>query len=100
MMLVAFWALAEGLLVRIPGITPRLIDAAQSDWNARGFLAMLRGSFCGVPYKLFAYAAALTGLRCPACSCCLWRRDCHVSLWWHLFPDCWANTGRFCASLW
>lgn len=51
-----------GILPHIPGISAKLIAAAQADWQNRGFIAMLAGSFSGVPYKLYAHAAALNGM--------------------------------------
>lgn len=49
------------ILDHIPGIGSRLITSAASAYAVKGMPAMLWGSFQGVPYKLYAYSAALTG---------------------------------------
>lgn len=56
------WALADAaghraVLARIPGIDDALIAAASADYAAAGWRAALRGSFSGVPFKLYAHAA-------------------------------------------
>lgn len=45
------------MLVMLPGIDQALIDEVQRDWQVNGALGMFVGSFSGVPYKLYAYAA-------------------------------------------
>jgi uncharacterized membrane protein YdjX (TVP38/TMEM64 family) len=50
------------VLASLPGISDRLIDHALGGWQSGGWRAMLAGSFSGVPYKLYAYAAALSGV--------------------------------------
>lgn len=45
----------------VPGIGPATIDRAAHDYAAGGAWAMLRGSFGGVPYKLYAHAAGIGG---------------------------------------
>lgn len=51
-------------LVTIPGIGPHLLAEAGAAYARDGTKAMLAGSFGGVPYKLYAYAASTqrTGL--------------------------------------
>lgn len=56
---------SRAVLERIPGISPRLIEAATVEWSANSFAAMLRGSFSGTPYKLYAHAAGLAGTPPP-----------------------------------
>lgn len=56
------WALADAaghraVLVRIPGIDDALLAVASADYAAAGWRAALRGSFSGVPFKLYAHAA-------------------------------------------
>jgi membrane protein YqaA with SNARE-associated domain len=45
------------MLVMLPGIDQALVEEVQGDWQANGALGMFVGSFSGVPYKLYAYAA-------------------------------------------
>lgn len=45
----------------LPGISPTLIDRAQSSLQADGLTALFAGALGGVPYKLFAWAAAQNG---------------------------------------
>lgn len=45
------------LMVMLPGIDQALVDEVQIDWQVNGTLGMFVGSFSGVPYKLYAYAA-------------------------------------------
>lgn len=47
----------RAVLARIPGIDDGLIAAASADYAAAGWRAALRGSFSGVPFKLYAHAA-------------------------------------------
>jgi membrane protein YqaA with SNARE-associated domain len=51
-------------LLAIPGIGPHLLAQAGGVYAQDGVNAMLAGSFSGVPYKLYAYAAGMrqTGL--------------------------------------
>lgn len=46
---------------RLPGITPSLIDSAAGSLRAEGLPALFAGALGGVPYKLFAWAAAQNG---------------------------------------
>lgn len=43
--------------VMLPAIDEALIDEVRADWQTNGALGMFVGSFSGVPYKLYAYAA-------------------------------------------
>ncbi len=52
---------ARAAMAALPAITPALIDGTAAHWRTDGFAAMLAGSFSGVPYKLFALAAAGDG---------------------------------------
>lgn len=59
-------AMVHDALVHVPGISEGLLVGATRDWQAKGGLAMLTGSFAGVPYKLYAHAAALGHLPAAA----------------------------------
>jgi membrane protein YqaA with SNARE-associated domain len=50
---------SRAMIESLPGIDPGLLDQAGADWRAGGTWAMLRGSFGGMPYKLYAYAAGV-----------------------------------------
>lgn len=52
---------SRAAILSLPGITPALFDSASADWHAHGFLAMTMGAFEGVPYKIYAHAAGLSG---------------------------------------
>lgn len=52
---------SRAVLESLPGISPALYDSAAADWREGGVLAMLAGSFQGVPYKLYAHAAGIGG---------------------------------------
>lgn len=59
------WAMSDpagsrAAIEAVPGISTALFDDAASDYARGGWLAMLAGSFSGVPYKLYAHAAAVT----------------------------------------
>lgn len=43
----------------LPGIDSALLDGAGAEWREGGTWAMMRGSFGGTPYKLYAYAAGI-----------------------------------------
>lgn len=62
---VLFWAShdpagAAATMTTLPGIDPALISEAASRY-ARGFDAVLAGSFSGIPFKLFALEASKQG---------------------------------------
>ncbi|MDJ0642951.1 MAG: hypothetical protein QNJ15_09045 [Erythrobacter sp.] len=48
---------ARAILDVVPGISVDLIDATVGQWRSDGSLAMVAGSFSGIPYKLYAFAA-------------------------------------------
>ena len=50
-------------LIAVPAIDEALVAQIGADWDAGGAFAMMIGSFSGVPYKLYAFAAGLTGER-------------------------------------
>lgn len=56
-----FPAASRAAIESLPGIGDALIDHAVADWHHGGAGAMFAGSFAGVPYKLYAYAAGLEG---------------------------------------
>jgi len=65
-LIVKVWASADPeayrtVLEHIPGISPGLISRAVSAYAGDPAGAMLLGSFKGIPYKLYAYAAGLSG---------------------------------------
>jgi len=41
----------------IPAIDEALVEQVRLDWQTNGALGMFLGSFSGVPYKIYAYAA-------------------------------------------
>lgn len=45
----------------LPGIGPALFDGAAVAWREGGVWEMLKGSFRGEPYKLYAHAAGVSG---------------------------------------
>ena len=51
------------VLIAVPAIDEALVAQVEADWDARGALGMMIGSFSGVPYKLYAFAAGLAGER-------------------------------------
>ena len=63
---IAFWAglwpkdVIE-LVLATPAIDAELLAQVWEDWQARGAIGMLIGSFSGVPYKLYALAAGSAG---------------------------------------
>ena len=46
------------LIAALPAIDHALMRDAANDFSKGGYLAMAKGSFSGIPYKLYAYAAA------------------------------------------
>lgn len=44
-------------MIAIPAIDEGLVEKVRLDWQANGALGMFLGSFSGVPYKIYAYAA-------------------------------------------
>ncbi|HEV2747634.1 MAG TPA: hypothetical protein VGW34_10090 [Allosphingosinicella sp.] len=60
------WAAADpagaaGAIAALPGIDPAMIERTASRFAKDGYTAMLVGSLTGIPYKLFALAAAEHG---------------------------------------
>ncbi|MEL7198113.1 MAG: hypothetical protein AAGL10_07335 [Pseudomonadota bacterium] len=51
----------EGMLWLVPGIGPDLLQQTLLDWSVGGPVTMIIGSFSGVPYKLYAFAAGAQG---------------------------------------
>lgn len=45
------------VLIMLPAIDATLVDEVLLDWQTNGALGMFVGSFSGVPYKIYAYAA-------------------------------------------
>ena len=58
--------LTRPLLLGVPGISAQMLDDAVESYGMGGFLPMLAGSFTGVPYKLYAFAAGLNMVPLPA----------------------------------
>lgn len=52
-------AAAQAALVALPAIDAALVSRAAGQWADGHYLAMARGAFGGVPYKLYAHAWAL-----------------------------------------
>lgn len=52
---------ARGLLVSVPGIDAALVEAVHEQCHELGPRALLRGSFGGRPYKIYAVELALEG---------------------------------------
>ncbi|TIX48880.1 hypothetical protein [Alteraurantiacibacter aquimixticola] len=48
-------------MLALPGIDRELYEAAAEQWRSEGVMGMTKGSFSGVPYKLYAHAAAVKG---------------------------------------
>lgn len=66
-LVVLAWAGASPESVRatfeaLPAISPALVERAAEEYAAEGTRAMVRGSFRGTPYKLYALAAGLEGV--------------------------------------
>jgi hypothetical protein len=62
----AWWAAwdpagSRAAILAVPGISAVMMDGAAADLATDGFMAMLLGSFSGVPYKLYAHAAGVAG---------------------------------------
>lgn len=69
--LIWLWVQADSSMVQavmwlIPGIDDDLVMQVVQDWLDNGVLGMAAGSFSGVPYKLYAFAAGATSYRCSA----------------------------------
>lgn len=47
----------RAMIEAVPAITPELVDESIASWRMDGSLAMVAGSFSGVPYKIYAYVA-------------------------------------------
>lgn len=45
------------MILMLPAINEALIEEVRLDWGTNGALGMFMGSFSGVPYKIYAYAA-------------------------------------------
>jgi hypothetical protein len=54
------------LYAALPGISPAMIADAVRGFAQHGWSAALVGAFSGVPYKLYAHAAAVDGASLPA----------------------------------
>lgn len=54
-------AVLRSLFERLPGVSSALIDSAALSLQADGLTALFTGALGGVPYKLFALAAAQNG---------------------------------------
>jgi len=50
---------SRAVLESLPGISPALVNQASAAWHEGGTMAMLLGSFSGVPYKIYAHAAGI-----------------------------------------
>ena len=48
---------ARAIIEAVPAISPELVDESIASWRMDGALAMVVGSFSGVPYKIYAYIA-------------------------------------------
>jgi hypothetical protein len=62
----AMWAASDPAgsrtaVLAVPGISAAMMDTAATAYAQDGFLAMLWGSFSGVPYKLYAHAGGVAG---------------------------------------
>ena len=60
------WARGDPSMVHavmwlVPGIDDDLVLQVINDWHENGALGMAAGSFSGVPYKLYAFAAGTMG---------------------------------------
>lgn len=60
------WAQSDPSMVHavmwlVPGIDDDLVLQVINDWHENGALGMASGSFSGVPYKLYAFAAGTMG---------------------------------------
>jgi len=53
---------AAATLERVPAIDLAMIEQVERDLQSRGVLAMVAGSFSGVPYKIYAVKASGTGI--------------------------------------
>lgn len=51
----------ERALLMVPGISSDQMMEVLLDWEVGGPVAMMIGSFSGVPYKLYAFAAGVNG---------------------------------------
>ncbi|MEL7188704.1 MAG: hypothetical protein AAGK17_04055 [Pseudomonadota bacterium] len=51
----------QGMMLMVPGINSDLLQQVMLDWELSGPVAMMIGSFSGVPYKLYAFAAGAQG---------------------------------------
>lgn len=51
------------VILALPAIDEALLRQVHDDWDAHGTLAMIQGSFSGVPYKLYALVAGATNGR-------------------------------------
>ena len=47
------------MLLAVPAIDAALVQRVFVDWDAHGAWGMMIGSFAGIPYKLYAFAAGL-----------------------------------------
>ena len=66
------WALTRhapeqiaALYAALPAISPRMIADATRDFASHGWSAAFIGAFSGIPYKLYAHAAAIDGAGLP-----------------------------------
>lgn len=50
---------AHAFLLGVPGISRDMVDGALKTFGTGSFGAMLAGSFSGIPYKIYAFAAGL-----------------------------------------
>ena len=48
------------LMLAIPAIDETLLNKVSDDWHNGGAINMAKGSFSGVPYKLYAHVAGVT----------------------------------------
>ena len=74
---------AYAAMIAVPAINEDLILRVIDDWDARGTMGMTIGSFSGVPYKLYAYAAGASAPQSP-----LW-------FGWFFFASILARLPRF-----